>query len=75
MYTQDLKDNPTLLGKARFYLYEFFGTMIVVWSYNILSTFSAMLFAMTLVCWEVSCANFNNAITFGTLIFEKEDVK
>jgi len=49
---------------------------MLTWGYNVSGGNSGnLLFVLSLICWEVSCAHFNNSISLGTLVFNRQDFK
>ena len=48
------------------------GTAALAWSYNLTGSPATILFPLTLLAWEVSCAHFNNAISLATLLFNSK---
>ena len=69
-------------NKLRFYAYEFFGTALMIFAVNMGSVSSPgqgtdwfldwknMYVVALWICWEPSCAHFNSAISFATLLYK-----
>ena len=62
-------------NKKMFFAYEFIGTAFLTWGYNMTGNSGVMIFILSLMCWEVSCAHFNNAISLGNLFFNHKSFK
>lgn len=60
-------------NKLRFFFYELVGTMFLTWGYNMTKNPGTLIFIMSVINWEISCAHFNNAISLGTLVFNHKD--
>jgi hypothetical protein len=59
---EQIKEDYNNKDKLRYFFYEFIGTAILTMSYNMGANF--YLIALWL-CWEVSAAHFNMAISLG----------
>ena len=75
-FKEQLQDSIKDKNKLKFFLYELLGTAVLTWGYNISGgNGGSLLFVLSLICWEVSCAHFNNSISLATLIFNRQDFK
>ena len=74
-FSEELKDSWKDKNKLKFFAYEFFGSALIAYFFNITKSLSSMLYIATLVSWEVSAAHFNNALSIGTLFFNHTDFK
>lgn len=69
-FKEQLEESLKDKNKVKFFAYELFGTAMLTWGYNISGGQAGnLIFVLSLICWEVSCAHFNNSISLGTLIF------
>jgi len=67
---EKIKDNYNDKNKLRFFAYEFIGTAIVTFGANM----GANLYLIVLwLCWEVSAAHFNMALSLGSLMLSFSD--
>jgi glycerol uptake facilitator-like aquaporin len=67
---EKIKDNYNDKNKLRFFAYEFIGTAIVTFGANM----GANLYLVVLwLCWEVSAAHFNMALSLGSLMLTVSD--
>ena len=72
---RELQDSLKDKNKLRFFAYEFIGTALLTWGYNMTDQSNVMLLMLTLMSWEVSCAHFNNSISLGNVFFHYDDIK
>ena len=57
-------------NKLRFYAYEFFGTALITFGFNMSGgSWTSMYLIALWICWEPSCAHFNSAISLAALLF------
>lgn len=68
---ENLKEKSTLI----FFLYEFLGTAILTYAYQISGNYIYVIFVITFWSWEVSAAHFNTAITIGSFIYNTKELK
>jgi len=67
---EKIKDNYNDKNKLRFFAYEFIGSAIVTFGANMGSN----LYLIVLwLCWEVSAAHFNMALSLGSLVLNLND--
>ena len=66
-----VKDSYEDKNKLRFYAYEFFGTALLTFGFNVAGANWGIMYVIALwICWEPSCAHFNSAISLASLLFK-----
>jgi len=55
-------------NRGRKFVYEFIGTALLSYSFNISSSATSALFLVSILAWEVADAHFNMAITIADFI-------
>lgn len=55
-------------NRGRKFVYEFIGTALLSYSFNISSSATSALFLVSILAWEVADAHFNMAITLADFI-------
>ena len=67
---EKLQDTYHDKNKLRFFAYEFFGTAILTFGANMGANFYLV---VLLLCWEVSAAHFNMALSLGSMVLSMTD--
>jgi len=55
-------------NRGRKFVYEFIGTALLSYSFNISSSATSALFLVSILAWEVADAHFNMAITIADFV-------